>query len=191
MMKRALLSLLAALALTGCGAGTQGPPHLPDLTLAGTDGASHRLTEMVTRAPLTVIVFFSTLCPCQRAHDARLRELFAQYHARGVQIVSVDAEATGTPASDREEARARSYPFPILSDPEGASADALGAEYATYAVVVDGAGRVRYRGGIDSNRKYVTADAKPWLRDALDDLLAGREPALAETSPLGCALRRR
>jgi peroxiredoxin len=191
-LKRALLFLLlVTAALTGCSTRLQGPPRLPDLTLAGTDGASHRLTEMVTRAPFTVIVFFSALCPCQRAHDARLRELFAQYHPRGVEVVAVDAEATSTLASDREEARARSYPFPILSDPDGAVADALGAEYATYAVVVDGSGRVRYRGGLDSNRKYLTDDAKLWLRDALDDLLAGVEPAHAETTTLGCALRRR
>ncbi len=190
-MKRALPSLLLVTALTGCSARPQAPPHVPNLALPGTDGASHRLAELGTRAPLTVIVFFSTLCPCQRAHDARLRELFARYHARGVEVVAVDAEATGSLASDRDEARARSYPFPILSDPEGAVADALGAEYATYAVVVDGAGRIRYRGGIDSDKKYLTDDAQLWLRDALDDLLAGREPRRAETTTLGCALRRK
>ena len=188
--RRALLVVAAVLA--GCAPRPlQAPPHVPDLALPGTDGASHRLTELVGRAPLTVIVFFSADCPCQRAHDARLRALFAQYHPRGVQVVAVDAEATATRASDREEARARGYPFPILTDPEGTVADALGAEWATYAVVLDASGHVHYRGGLDSDRTHATDGARLWLQDALDRVLAGAEPDLAETSPLGCALRRR
>jgi peroxiredoxin len=161
------------------------------VALPGTDGAPRRLTDLARQAPFTVIVFFSAGCPCQRAHDARLRELHALYGGRGVQLVAVDSEAGATVAADRDEARARGYPFPILSDPEGAAADALGATWATFAVVVDAGGRVRYRGGLDSDRIHVTEGASLWLRDALDRLLAGREPEPAETEALGCALRRR
>jgi hypothetical protein len=146
---------------------------------------------MVRGAPFTVVVFFSADCPCQRAHDGRLRDLFARYRPRGVGMVAVDAEATATPAGDREEARARGYPFPILTDPEGATADALGAAFATYAVVIDAGGRVRYRGGLDSDRNHITPGASAWLSDALDRLLAGREPEPAETTSMGCSLRRR
>jgi hypothetical protein len=108
-----------------------------------------------------------------------------------VQLVAVDSEAGSTLAADRAEAQARGYPFPILSDPEGAAADALGATWATYAVVVDAAGRVHYRGGLDSDRLHLTEGASFWLRDALDRLLAGREPETAQTETLGCTLRRR
>jgi hypothetical protein len=145
----------------------------------------------VRRAPLTVVVFFSADCACQRAHDARLNDLALAYRSRGVQFVAVDAEVTATAAHDVAEARARGYPFPILSDPEGSSADALGAESAMHTVVLDGAGRVHYRGGLDSDRNTLTASASPWLKDALDRLLAGREPEMAETTSLGCVLRRR
>ncbi len=182
--------MVLAAALAGC-ARPPGPPHLPDAALPGTDGASHRLADLARGAPFTVIVFFAAGCPVQRAHDARLREIFAAYRPRGVAMVAVDAEAGATAAGDGEEARARGYPFPILTDPEGAAADALGATYATYTVVVDAAGRVRYRGGIDSDRSHLTPGASPWLRDALDRLLAGREPDPVETTSLGCALRRK
>ena len=189
-MARAL-ALAALLALAGCAPRGHLPVRVPDLTLPGSDGAAHRLEAIVRRAPFTVIVFFSADCPCQRAHDPRLRELFAQYRPRGVEVVAVDAEATATPASDRDEALARGYPFPLLTDPDGAVADALGAVWATYAVVVDASGRVRYRGGLDSDRTHLTEGAALWLRDALDRVLAGGEPEPAETSSLGCALRRR
>lgn len=180
--------LLAA--LSGCAAGVA-PPHLPAGAFPGSDGISHRLEEEARRARFTVIVFFGAGCPVQRAHDPRLLEIAARYRPLGVGMLAVDSEASADVASDRREARSRGYPFPILSDPEGTVADALGATYATYTVVVDADGRVRYRGGLDSDRGHLTSGAFLWLRDALDRLLAGREPDPAATHSLGCVLRRR
>jgi peroxiredoxin len=183
-------SLAAALALGACAAPARAP-RLPDLVLPSSDGASLRLSELEARAPLTVVVFFSAGCPIQRAHDARLIALAARYRPRGVQLVAVDSEATATPASDRDEARRRAYPFPILSDPDGKVADALGAEVATHTVVLDATGRARYRGGLDSDRTHLHDDAALYLRDALDRLLDGREPERVETVAPGCMLRRK
>jgi peroxiredoxin len=184
--------LLSVAMLAACGpAAPRASTALPDHRLASTEGGSRSLADLVRQAPLTVVVFFSADCACQRAHDARLNDLALAYRSRGVQFVAVDAEVTATAAHDLAEARARGYPFPMLSDPEGLSADALGAELATQTVVLDGGGRVRYRGGLDSDRTTLTASVSPWLKDALDRLLAGREPELAETTSLGCVLRRR
>jgi peroxiredoxin len=185
-------TLVIAAALAACGVPAKsGPPALPDRSLPATDGASRSLAELTRAAPLTVVVFFSADCACQRAHDARLRELHAAYRPRGVQFVAVDAEATSSPTRDAAEAAARGYPFPILSDPDGITADALGAVSATHVVVLDAAGTVHYRGGLDSDRNTLTPSASPWLRGALDRLLAGREPEPVETASLGCVLRRR
>ena len=188
MVRPALPLILAALA--GC-ARAAVPPALPEVAFPGTDGRTHRLGADAAGVPFTVVVFFGADCPVQRAHDARLRDLYTAYHPRGVAMIAMDSEATATPAADRDEARARGYAFPILTDPEGAAADALGATYATYAVVVDSGGRIRYRGGLDSDRSHPTPGASLWLQNALDRLLEGRDPEPAETASLGCALRRR
>ena len=148
------------------------------------------LDELTRGAPLTVVVFFSSHCPCQRAHDDRLRALAATYAPAGVRFVLVDAEADATPQRDEVETKARRYPFPVLANPSGSLADSLGAEYATYTVVLDAQHRVRYQGGIDSDKQHLTEDARFYLRDALDDLLAGRAPAVPQGKTLGCVLRR-
>ncbi len=154
-------------------------------------GEGPSLDELTRGAPLTVVVFFSSHCPCQRAHDPRLRALAAKYGPAGVRFVLVDAEADAERGRDEAEARGRGYPFPILANPSGSLADALGAEYATYTVVLDAGQRVRYRGGIDSDKQHMTEDARFFLRDALDDLLRGQSPTVPEGKTLGCALRRR
>ena len=189
-MKRAAVISGIVAALGACAPPPRAPSRLPEATLLASDGP-RRLAEIVRPGRVTVIEFFSADCPCQAAHDARLRELAAAYRGRGVDVVAVDSEAGASPERTETEAKSRSYPFPILADPRGALADALGAEFATYTVVVDGAGNVRYRGGLDSDRTHVTDGASLWVRDAVERLLAGGSPDPAEAEALGCALRRK
>jgi hypothetical protein len=138
----------------------------------------------------TVVTFFSVHCPCQAAHDARLVALYEAYHPRGVAFVAIDAEVTATRERDAEEANRRAYPFPLWTSANGSAATAFGAEAATFTVVIDREGRVRYAGGIDSDRSHLTDDAAPYLKDALDDVLAGRETRTPRGKVLGCALSR-
>jgi peroxiredoxin len=181
--------LACAIAATGC-TGARPTGAVPDATLDGSDGSPHALGAAAHAAPATVIFFFSAGCPVQRAHDTRLRELYARFAPRGVVFFGVDSETGASPARATAEARARSYPFALLADGGGKVADALGAEYATYAVIVDRTGTVRYRGAIDTDRTHLTADTRPWLADALERVLAGAAPDPARTEALGCVLRR-
>jgi hypothetical protein len=181
-----LLAVCASCAATGHDAAAV----VPRLPLVGLRGEPLDARALVERAPLTVIVFFSPECRCLDVHEPRLRALFDAYHPRGVQFFMVDSEVRGSPERDAAEARRRGYPFPILGDRGARLADALGAEYATYSVVVDARGRVRYRGGIDTDKSHMHDDATPYLKDALDDLLADREPRVSAREALGCALQK-
>jgi hypothetical protein len=158
---------------------------VPDASLDGTDGVAHAIYG--ERA--TVLVFFSSHCPCMRAHDERLVALARDYAPRGLRFFAVDSEVGATREDDAELARERAYPFPILIDHDARIARAAGAEYATYSIVLDARGDVLYRGGFDSDHTHLSNGATPYLRDALDDVVAGRAVRHARTEPLGCALR--
>lgn len=168
------------------------PPaaQLPTASLVATSGAPVALGPLVERSPLTVLIFFSRHCECFTHHEGRLRDLHQAYGPRGVQFVLIDPEVSATPEGDAAEASRRGYPYDIILDRGALLANALGAEYATYTVVVDCKGVVRYRGGIDSDKTHLHDDATPYLRDALDDLLAGRPPRRPEAKTLGCALEK-
>lgn len=112
------------------------------------------------------------------------------YEAQGVRFFLVDSEVGATLERDRDAMHERNLPA-FLLDRNAKLADALGAEYATYSVVVDGEGTVRYRGGIDSDKTHLSDDATPYLKNALDDLLAGHTPRVAQGKALGCALQTR
>jgi len=183
-LKTPLIALLAALTLA-CA-----PGHAPAVTsvvLRSTDGAPLALDAALRAHALTVITFFSADCPCQRAHDARLRELIARDTPRDVAFLVVDSEESATPARDSDEAKARGYP--IVLDDAGKLARSLDAEYATYSVVVDRDGKVLYRGAFDSDRVHLREGRAAFVDDALNDLLAGRPVRKTDTKTLGCTLQ--
>jgi len=176
----------AALALAFAACGRPEVPAPSEIVLTETDGSPHPLKRDLEAHAFTTVVFFSSHCPCQRAHDERLRELMAASSPKGVGFVVVDPAASVSAAEDAEESRSRGYP--IVRDPGGKLARALGAEYATYSVVLDRGGRVVYRGGFDSNKSHLRDDRTQYLADALEDALAGRPLRRPEAKALGCTL---
>jgi hypothetical protein len=54
--------------------------------------------------------------------------------------------------------------------------------------VFDAGGALAYRGAPDANYGDASQRAA-WLREALDDVLAGREVARPETEPVGCSVK--
>jgi hypothetical protein len=187
-MKR--LAIFAAVALAA-GCLRDAVPHVPSVALESTGGGREVFPAGLTRAPWTVLVFFSADCPCFSVHEPRLRSLIRAYEPRGVRFLLVDSEIEASLARDAAIAREHDLLVPFVIDSGAVLADALVAEYATYSVVLDRDGAVRYRGGIDSDKSHLRADATPYLRRALDDLLTGNEPRQLESKALGCPLRTR
>jgi len=182
---------LLAFPLSSLGCAPRAPLRFPEqVTLVGDDGRARDLSREVSQSELTVFVFFAEDCPCVSAHEPRLKELWEMFEPQGVRIFLVDAEASASPEKSAREARARGYPFPLLSDPEGRLARAFDAEYATHSVVVDRQGEVRYSGAIDSDKTMLHKDARPYLAEVLGDLLAGKPPRHERTEPMGCVLER-
>jgi peroxiredoxin len=180
--------LLFVLALAGCSSAPRTGVRVPKVALTASDGADHELLPK-DGARLTVLVFSAWHCPCQAAHDVRLNDLFARYHARGVDLYVVDSEVSSSATEDAEQAKKRGYAFPVLLDSGAGLARSLHAEYATESFVLDREGTVRYHGGFDSDRTTLHGDAVPHLENALDDLLGERPLRQAETKALGCALQ--
>jgi hypothetical protein len=186
------LAPIAAVAVglwVACAPSATPASRAPDTTLVGPQGEPVALRPAAEGVHWTVLVFFSPHCHCLDAHDGRIRALAEAYRPRGVAFAMVDSEVGASPARDRAEAARRGYVFPIWIDPGARLAAALGARYATYAVVLDTEGRILYRGGIDTDRTHLTTDATPYLKNAIDDVLDGRPPRLAEGEALGCDLQ--
>jgi hypothetical protein len=183
------LALAAWLSLaTALSARAESPsPEVGDAVVRDARGATVVLAELTRAHKFTVVTFYGVACPCFAAHVERLRQLASELGPQGVGFLVVDSErhAKDDPPVPRQVAPG----LPIFRDEGGTLARRLGASYATESYVLDATGHIRYRGGIDSDRKYLRPDTQPYLRQALLKLLAGQGPAFATTKALGCALR--
>lgn len=187
MRRRALLGLplLLLRPRSSRAAERQAPSSLEGLVLRGPDGKSLYVSAAVHGSRFTAIVCYSATCPCFAAHRERLAGLHRELAPRGVRFLLVDSERH----TDGDAVPANLDGLPVLRDEGARLARALGARYATESFVFDAAGALRYRGGIDDERKSLGPSPKTYLRDGLQSLLAGTAPALVTTKSLGCVLR--
>jgi peroxiredoxin len=167
--------------------------HAPDFELPDTDGVKHALGG--DGAPATVVIFTCNHCPYALAWHQRTAEAARDYADRGVKFLAInpndaDRYPRDSYAAMQERVRREpgSWPMPYLHDATQAVARAYGAKTTPDVFVVDAGGALRYRGAPDADHEDEGQHAA-WLRDAIDAILAGREPERAETRPVGCSIK--
>ena len=165
---------------------------VPAFRLTDTAGTAH--TVPAADAPLaTVLVVTCNHCPYVIAWNPRLRGVAEDYTPRGVRLLAINAnDATRFPA-DSPDAMARfvndqSWPIPYLHDETQDVARALDAQVTPHVFVLDAEQRLRYRGAPDAAHDDPAQNAR-YLRDALDAILDGGEPANADTRARGCSVK--
>jgi peroxiredoxin len=161
-----------------------------DFKLPDTDGQEHALAG----DGVTVVVITCNHCPYALAWHDRILDAARDYSERGVRFLAVNPnDAHRYPADSYEAMKERvagdgGWPVPYLRDETQEVARALDAETTPDVFVFDAEGRLRYRGAPDADHRDPSQNAA-WLREALDAVLAGEDPARAETEPVGCSVK--
>jgi thiol-disulfide isomerase/thioredoxin len=160
----------------------QPAPHfeLPDLA-----GKTHRLSDY--RGRIVILNFWSAECPFAERVDRELLQLLAGW---GEQVVylPIAANLNEPPEMLARAAGERGLPLVLRGRPE--IRDGYEAQTTPHLFVADATGILRYRGAFDDVAFRQRTPTRPYLKDAVEALLAGRMPAPAETPPYGCAIVR-
>ena len=174
----------------------------PDFHLPGVDGRDHSLADFAGSNVL-VVVFTCNHCPTAQAYEERLKKLAADYGPRSVAFVAISPndpksvrldELGYTDLSDsfaemKIRARDRQFNFPYLFDGQDEKVSRADGPAATpHAFVFDRERRLRYSGRIDDSEREPLVKTRD-LRNALDDLLGGRDPRVKETKAFGCSIK--
>jgi peroxiredoxin len=158
--------------------------------LPGVDGQKHSFQDYAS-SRLLVVVFTCNHCPVAQAYEDRLVAISRDYASRGVRLVAINCNrlaADQLPAM-QERANAKKFDFPYLFDERQQVGRNYGARVTPEVFVLDPQRRIAYLGAIDDNWQAATQAKKLYLREALDALLAGQKPELAETKPVGCGIQ--
>ena len=161
--------------------------------LPGVDGQTHSLAGLAAGNKATAVIFMCNHCPYVLGWMERLKGAAREYAGQGVAFAGINAnDASKYPADsfDNMKTLAEEWdlPFPYLWDESQEVAAAYGAERTPEIFVFDEDMRLRYHGAPDDNRDE-TQVTEHYLRDALDAVLAGKDPPLRDSQPVGCTIK--
>jgi len=156
--------------------------------LKGTDDKTHSLADH-KQAKFVVITFTCNHCPVAASYEERFINFARKYKEKGVEFVAISCSSFEDDNFDamKKHAQEKNYPFAYLHDADQSVGKSFGASSTPQLFVLDGERKVAYMGAFDDN--FVESEVKHhYLTDAIDALLAGKKPEVAETRAPGCRI---
>jgi peroxiredoxin len=164
----------------------------PPFELPGVDGRDHSLEEYAD-APALAVVWSCNHCPYVQAWEGRMIDLQRELGDKGFRLVAInsnDAESYPEDSFEAMQQRAeqQSFNFDYLYDEDHSALRAYGAERTPEVFLFDRDRKLVYHGAIDDSRDETEVSHR-YLRDAIEAVLAGRQPEVRETPPVGCTVK--
>jgi hypothetical protein len=196
---RSLLALATGLAMTtfAHAAPEVGKPA-PDFTATDSNGKTVRLSDF--KGKIVVLEWTNDGCPFVQKHYSshNMQSLQKDETSKGIVWLSIVSSApgsqgyvTGPEANELTQSRGAS-PTAVLLDPEGTVGHLYDARTTPHMFIVNKDGILVYMGGIDDKPTANPADianAKNYVRAALDEVMAGKPVQSAVTRPYGCSVK--
>lgn len=191
----AVAPALGALPLTAMAAGVGQPA--PPFALRNTQGQTVRLEDF--KGKPVVLEWTNPGCPFVRKHyQGNMQALQKTYTARGVAWLTVNSTETASADYLAPAALAQwmsdqnASPTAVLMDEDGRVGKAYGARVTPQMYLINAEGVLVYAGAIDSIASARVADierATNYVRQGLDELLAGRPLSVSVNQAYGCTIK--
>jgi peroxiredoxin len=196
-----------ALAFSGAAVAANEPPvlpvgsTLPSFSLPGIDGKTY--TDKSFKSDFLVLVFTCAHCPTAQAYQDRIKKLVTDYSSKGVTLVAINPnhadsvrldELAYTDLSDsfeemKERAAREKFNFVWLDDgPKQELSNKMGPVATPHVFIFDKARKLRFEGRIDDSERESSATRHD-TRDALNALIAGKQPLVTSTRVFGCSVK--
>ena len=158
----------------------------PDFELPDLSGNRVQLSDL--RGKIVILNFWSCECPHSERTDRQIMAMLVQWDD-DVVLLPVAANQIETPQAIAEAARARRLP-PVLIDAGHWLADLYEAQTTPHVFLIDRDGVLRYMGAVDDVSFRQRRPTRFYLDEAVEALLDGHLPPVAETPAYGCAIVR-
>jgi thioredoxin-related protein len=200
-MKRILFSI-AALSVVTVMAFTPGDPmpigsSMPkaDLKLRDISGKEIAMKDVKKEKGL-LVMFSCNTCPYVIKNQQRTLAIgeYAQKMNVGVILLnSNEAQRANDDSYDAMKvyAKTQNYKWNYVVDKNNEVADAFGANRTPECFLFDKNLKLVYHGAIDDNPSDPSAVNKQHLKNAIDELIAGKDITVKESRSVGCSIKRR
>lgn len=170
----------------------------PEFTLKSSNGEEISLSKFKDK--IVVLEWINFDCPFVKKHyeSQNMQNLQKEYRDKGIVWLSICSSAPGKEGHlDNAEINKRikkhkSYQNYYLIDEDGKVGKMYGAKTTPHIFIIDKNGKLVYAGAIDnikSTNKEDVKKAKNYVKQALDELLSGKEISEPTTIPYGCSVK--
>jgi peroxiredoxin len=177
---------ILSLALVSCQAAD--PQTVTDFTLLDYNGKSHTLSDIKDDRAI-VIMFIATRCPVSNDYNERMVKLYDEYSPKNVRFLAVNSNKQEDAEEVKQHAQENKFTFAVLKDPQNKIADKYDAQVTPEVYVVDTNLELLYHGNIDDSRRENEVETHT-LKNALDEILAGKAVTVKDSKAFGCSIKR-
>jgi peroxiredoxin len=170
----------------------------PEFTLTDSNGKAHKLSDF--KGKFIVLEWLNHGCPFVIKHyeSGNMQKLQKEYTGKDVVWLSIASSAPGKQGhmspeeTNKTKADKGSAATAVLRDEDGTVGKLYDAKVTPELYVVDPEGTLIYMGAIDDVKSTDTADvagAKNYVKQALDEAMAGKPVSEPSTSAYGCGIK--
>lgn len=143
-----------------------------------------------------MIIFTCNKCPMAKFYSERLNKLYTKYKSKGVYLLAINSMDTLAYAEEsfvlmQKKAKKDKLIFPYLHDKLQVVAKQFKATHTPQAFVIwknkTGQYTIKYKGAIDDNAGDAS-NAKPFLANAVEELLKNKQVSETNTESFGCRI---
>ena len=165
----------------------------PDFNLKNIDGSMVSLASY-EEAKGFIVIFTCNTCPYAVMYEDRMIELHNKYVSQGYPIIAINPNDPSIKSGDsyekmQERAEEKAFPFAYVFDDKQEIFPAYGATKTPHVYLLDKARTVQYIGAIDNNARDEEAVSTRYVEDAIEDLIAGKQPSVTFTKAIGCSIK--
>ena len=165
--------------------------RVADVSSTALDGKEYKLSTALAERKALVVAVTSSSCPISKKYLPTLAKLEKDYGSKGVGFLLLNPIATDSAEDIAKQLTAAEFKGPYFHDKNGSHTKTLGLTTTTEVFVIDPSRTIVYRGAIDDQYGIgysIDAPKRTYLKDALDAVMAGKEPAVRATTAPGCSL---
>lgn len=190
-----MLLLLAAVQLSFAG-GYKVGDKATDFELKNIDGKMVSMADYAD-AKGFIVIFTCNHCPYSVAYEDRIIELDKKYKTMGYPVIAINPNNPEVNPKDsyvlmQKRAKEKGFTFPYLFDEGQKIYPVYGATRTPHVFLLSKEEKslvVKYIGAIDNNHANADDADEKFLADAVDAVMAGKNPSPDFTKAIGCTIK--
>ena len=152
--------------------------------------------DKLKKAKGLVVVFTCNHCPYSVAYEDRLNALDKKYKAKGYPLIAINPNDPEVQPADgfaemKQRAKEKKFSFPYLFDEGQKIYPKFGATKTPHCYILQKTKegmKLVYMGAFDDNKDEENVKSR-FIEDAIQALLAGKEPSPNSTKAFGCSIK--